>query len=373
MPNISYNAFKPLLATWWAKSILIVFGSLLLMFLIRQLKCLLHARLIKTRHIWDDVFVDAIYKPLQMIVLLHGLMALIYTVYTVVGSRVVLHYYAYASKITFILALFWFAICYISSLEARLIAKAQQDESNSLDQTTVRGVSQFARILVGFIILLVVLHQFGMGLAGLLAFSGASSFAVAFAAKDLLANFFGGFMVFYDRPFSVGDWISSPDKEIEGTVEHIGWRLTRIRAFDKRPLYVPNSLFSTIVIVNPQRMTNRRIKSIVGVRYQDQDKIADITQAIEDMLAKHPDIDHRHTTFVRLVNFGPSSLDLLVYAFTKTTKWVPFQRIQQEVFLKIIDILNQYGAECAFPTTTLDLPDRFDIASLLGSSKANIE
>lgn len=376
MPKSPHEAFKPLLATWWAKSILIVVATLLLIYLIRQFKNFLHARLIKTRHIWDDVFVDAIYKPLQMITLLHGVMALLYTISTVVTTRMIVRYYEDASKFIFILALFWFAIRYISSLEARLINRAKKAHAGHRehwDQTTVRGVCQFARIVVGFFILLFILELFGVGLSGLLAFSGFSSIAVAFAAKDLLANFFGGFMVFYDRPFSVGDWISSPDKNIEGTVEHIGWRLTRIRAFDKRPMYVPNSVFSTIVIVNPQRMTNRRIKSIVGVRYQDQNKIAAITQAIEDMLANHPDIDQSCTSFVRLVNFGPSSLDLLVYTFTKTTQWVPFQRIQQEVFLKIIEIVNQHEAECAFPTTTLDLPDRIDMASLIGSPKTQTE
>ena len=90
-----------------------------------------------------------------------------------------------------------------------------------------------------------------------------------FAAKDLLANFFGGLTIYLDRPFAVGDWIRSPDREIEGTVERIGWRLTLIRTFDKRPLYIPNAVFTTIAVENPSRMHNRRIYETIGIRYDD--------------------------------------------------------------------------------------------------------
>ena len=100
--------------------------------------------------------------------------------------------------------------------------------------------------------------------------------AVGFAAKDLLANFFGGLMVYLDRPFAIGDWIRSPDREIEGTVEEIGWRVTCIRTFDKRPIYVPNSVFTQVTVENPSRMLNRRIYETIGVRYDDAAKVRDI-------------------------------------------------------------------------------------------------
>ena len=82
---------------------------------------------------------------------------------------------------------------------------------------------------------------------------------MGFAAKDVLANFFGTLMLLVDKPFVVGDWIRSPDREIEGTVEDVGWRTTRIRTFDRRPLYVPNANFASLTVENPQRMENRRI------------------------------------------------------------------------------------------------------------------
>ena len=268
-------------------------------------------------------------------------------------------------KIILLLSLLWFGQRCIAYLEDRLTLRSLSQSESKLDQTTVRGVCQFSRILVLVIVILFALESFGIGLSGVLAFSGLSSIAIGFAAKDLLANFFGGFMIFHDRPFSVGDWIASPDRQIEGTVEYIGWRLTRIRTFDKRPLYVPNSIFSTIAIINPQRMTNRRIKTIIGLRYQDRDKLSLITDGIEELLRGHPEIDQKTTTFVKLVNFGPSSLDILVYTFTKTTNWIRFQTIQQEIFLEVLAIIDQHGAACAFPTTTVEMADRLDVKALV--------
>jgi MscS family membrane protein len=197
------------------------------------------------------------------------------------------------------------------------------------------------------------LQSVGVTISGLLAFGGIGGIAVGFAAKDLLANFFGGLSIYLDRPFTIGDWVRSPDREIEGTVEDIGWRLTRIRTFDQRPLYVPNAVFSQISLENPSRMFNRRIYETIGLRYQDADKIPAIIEQVKHMLEQHDDIDPSRTLIVNFVSFGPSSLDFFVYTFTKTTVWVDFHQIKQDVLLKILDIIHANGADVAFPTRTL--------------------
>jgi len=170
-------------------------------------------------------------------------------------------------------------------------------------------------------------------------------------------------MIFLDRPFSVGDWIRSPDRHIEGVVEHIGWRSTKIFTFDKRPLYVPNSLFSTISVENGTRMSNRRINTRIGLRYSDASKIEGILAEIETMLQNHEDIDKGKSIVVRFVCFASSSLEFLVSAYTKTTDWHAFLKIQQQIFLNIISIIERHGAECAFPTTTVHLPDELKMKS----------
>ena len=202
---------------------------------------------------------------------------------------------------------------------------------------------------------LVGLQTLGFSVSGVLAFGGVGGLAVGFAAKDLLANFFGGLMIYLDRPFAVGEWIRSPDREIEGTVEQIGWRLTKIRTFDARPLFIPNAAFTSIAVENPSRMTNRRIYETIGIRYDDARLMAVIVADVKQMLKEHPDIDTRRTLIVNFNAFAPSSMDFFVYTFTKTTNWIRFHEIKQDVLLKIIEIIESHGAECAFPTSTVHL------------------
>src|SRR5262249_10650004 len=147
-----------------------------------------------------------------------------------------------------------------------------------------------------------------------------------------LANFFGGLMIHFDRPFNLRDEIRSPDRNIEGIVEYIGWRLCQIRTPDKRVLYIPNSVFSTISIENVSRMLNRRINTAIGLRYEDANKLPNIISEVKTMLQRHPEIDQSNKILVNFNQFAPSSLNFQVIAFTKTTDFFKFQEIQQEIF-----------------------------------------
>lgn len=197
------------------------------------------------------------------------------------------------------------------------------------------------------------MQEFGISLTGLLTFGGVGGLIVGLAAKDLLSNFFGGLMIYFDRPFSVGDWISSPDRNIEGTVERIGMRMTMIRTFESRPLYVPNSVFSSIVVQNPSRMQHRRIRETIGIRYKDADKMAVIVDEVKTMLQNHPDIEQNATLMVNFDAFAGSSLEFFIYTFTKTVNWARYHEVKQDVMLKIIEIVQRNGADFAFPTRTI--------------------
>jgi len=226
-------------------------------------------------------------------------------------------------------------------------------QDKSRDETTIQAASKVARLIILTIGLLTVMQTLGVSLRGLLTFGGVGGLIVGLAAKDLLSNFFGGLMIYFDRPFKVGEWIRSPDREIEGTVERIGWRMTIIRTFDKRPLYVPNSVFSNIIVENPSRMKNRRIYETIGLRYQDADKMATIVAQVREMLENHEDIDAQQTLIVNFNAFGASSLDFFIYTFTETINWVRFHEVKQDVMLKVMDIIHQNGADIAYPTRTL--------------------
>ncbi|WP_264783474.1 mechanosensitive ion channel family protein, partial [Escherichia fergusonii] len=120
-------------------------------------------------------------------------------------------------------------------------------------------------------------------------------------------------------------------------------------------LYVPNSLFSSISVENPGRMTNRRITTTIGLRYEDAAKVGTIVEAVRQMLQTHESIDQHQTLLVYFNDFGDSSLNIMVYCFTKTTVWAEWLAAQQDVFLKIIDIVQAHGADFAFPSQTLYL------------------
>ncbi|MDR2786959.1 MAG: mechanosensitive ion channel family protein [Candidatus Accumulibacter sp.] len=243
----------------------------------------------------------------------------------------------------------WFLVRFIGNAKEVLIERWIEC-GEDVDRTTAEAISQLLRIAVLIATFLVALQSLGFSIEGVLAFGGIGGIAIGFAAKDLLANFFGSLMIYFDRPFAVGDWIRSPDRQIEGTVEAIGWRLTRIRTPDKRPLYVPNSVFATIAVENPSRMTHRRINEIVGVRYDDIGEVAGIAEDIRAMLRAHPGIDPDQNLVVNFSQFNESSLDITIYAFTRATTFVEFHEVKQDALLKIAGIIDRHGAQVAFPT-----------------------
>ncbi|VEG92024.1 mechanosensitive ion channel family protein [Legionella spiritensis] len=308
----------------------------------------------KTRIIYDEALLKAIKTPGAILIWLLGIFSAAGIPLSIYPNATALRYLSQGKKLGIAFAISWAAIRFIRNLET-LYIRSCVENSKEVDKTMIHAVSQLATIVVAVISILITLQCFGLPISGLLAFGGIGGAAVAFASRDLLANFFGGLVIYMDRPFKVGDWIRSPDKQIEGTVEYIGWRVTRIRTFDKRPLYVPNGLFLTISVENASRMLNRRIKTNIAIRYQDADKMDAITNQVRHMLQEHPEIDTRQTLIVNFVEFGPSSLNFMVYTFTKTTNWVHFQAVQHDVFMKILRIIAANEAECAFPTQTLHL------------------
>ncbi len=271
-------------------------------------------------------------------------------------------------QISTVVLVMFFASRFISLVEKAKLEELNESpaEAGKLDATTVTALAKLLRLTVVITAVLIALPTLGIEITALLAAGGVGGIAIGFAAQDLLSNFFGGLMIYLDRPFAIGDWIRSPDREIEGTVEHIGWRLTIVRTFDKRPLYVPNSVFTKLALENPSRMSNRRIYESIGIRYRDADRMEAIVGEVENMLRQHREIDQNETLIVNFNRYAPSSLEFFVYCFTRTTNWVRYHQIKQEVLLNIIRIVHSRGGDFAFPTTTLD-----GIQPLLESARGN--
>lgn len=337
---------------WIIQVFVVVLVTLTLSFLARRALNKLELRLKKSNSHWDDLLPRALQKPVAWMIWLLGLTFAADIVFVQSGASI-FQAVAPIRDVGVIVILTIILLNLISGAQEILTAATKEGKEKNYDAHTVDAISKLIRMSIMITSGLVILQTLGYSISGVLAFGGIGGIAIGFAAKDLLANFFGGLMIYLDRPFKVGDWIRSSDRDIEGTVEHIGWRLTRVRTFDKRPLYVPNSVFSTISVENPSRMTNRRIYETVGIRYQDSAKMHDIVSDVKQMLLEHPEIDTKATLMVNFVKFSASSIDFFVYTFTKTTDWAYFHQVKQDVLLKIMAIIERHAAEIAYPTSTL--------------------
>jgi len=338
---------------WVVKTFAIVLAALLLELVYRLFVRHLDRLAGKSRHMWDDAIVYAGKRPVSLLIWWQGL---------VMAARVVAPHtevvvfdaelLAMAQQLGLVVAATWFFFRLTSGFEQAFVEqKRKRDEYVDLTTVTVLGrIVRIAFVLTGVLTALSVLN---IPISGFLAAGGVGGIAVGLAARDLLANFFGGFTVFMDRPFSVGDWVRSPDREIEGVVEHIDWRITRIRKFDKRPMYVPNGVFTNITLENPSRMTHRRIAEHIGVRYDDFSVVRKVIDDIRSYVQSHEALDTTQTTMVHFDRFGASSLDIMLYCFTKTVVWTEYHAVREDVLLGIGEIIESHGAEIAFPTRTL--------------------
>jgi MscS family membrane protein len=348
---IAYFHIQP----WVIHIFIVIFLTLFCSYLVKHFLKSAYSRFKLSRAYWDDVFIDALQPPLSLLIWVLGL-AFAARIARGQSDAAIFSLIKPLQDIGVILAITWFLVRFIKRMQENFIRK-ELVQDPGYDRTTADAIGKLLIISVAITAVLVVLQTMGYSISGVLAFGGIGGIAVGFAAKDLLANFFGGFMIYMDRPFSVGDWIRSPDREIEGTVEKIGWRLTHIRTFDKRPLYLPNAIFNTISVENPSRMSNRRIKETIGIRYADAGKMGTIVSDVKKMLKAHEEIDSTQTLIVNFDTFAPSSLNFFIYTFTKTTDWIKYHAIKQDVLLKIIGIIEAHGAECAFPTSTVHIPE----------------
>lgn len=302
----------------------------------------------KTKTGWDDLLVNAVSTPISVLIWLWPASVTVKILLTNLVNFPT-EWITTVQQILLIFSFIWVTIRLTIHAENQVLSSGKRDE------TTVHAIAKISRLIFIAIGVLSVMQSLGLSLSGLLTFGGVGGLIVGLAAKDLLSNFFGGLMIYFDRPFKVGDWVRSPDRKIEGTVERIGWRMTIIRTFDKCPLYIPNSVFSNIVVENPSRMSNRRINETIGIRYEDVASINAIIDDVKSMLESHPEIDASQTLIVNFDAFGPSSLNFFIYTFTKTVNWVKFHEVKQDVLILVLAIIHKHNADVAFPTQTLKI------------------
>ncbi|MGE3954809.1 MAG: mechanosensitive ion channel family protein [Parachlamydiales bacterium] len=253
-----------------------------------------------------------------------------------------------------VIAIAWFLLRWKRGVQVD-IEKQIKKGATTIRRHQLEAISKLLTLIILVLTVIITLQVIGINLSALVAIGGFGTLAVGLAGKEVFANFFSGIMLYFTHPFNIGDRIQVPEKNIEGIVEEIGWYLTSIRGFDKRPIYVPNSVFSTVQVINGTRATNRRIRITLTLRYKDLDNLTALVDDLQKMLDSRDDLETTSRSTVRLTNYGDYSLEILLQAYTKTIVWAEFMDVQQSVLLAAGEIIRRHGADFAFPTTTISL------------------
>ena len=208
------------------------------------------------------------------------------------------------------------------------------------------------KIFIFAIGLVSILQEWNINVSAFLASLGLGGLAFALAAKDTAANLFGGLSILADRALKIDDWIKVGD--VEGTVEDIGLRTTKIRTFEKSLVTVPNQIIANNPIENFSRRGIRRIKMRIGLIYgTSKEQIDAIVRDIRNMLQSHPQIAKDATLLVNFDEFADSSLSIFIYCFTNTANWAKYLEIREDVNKKIMDIVAKHGSDFAFPSQSI--------------------
>lgn len=224
-----------------------------------------------------------------------------------------------------------------------------------LDAGFVHVVSKILSVCALVLSLLLLFQLWGLNMLPLITFGGIGAAGIAFAAKDVIANFFGGLMLHITRPFMIGDLILIPDRKVEGHVEEIGWSLTCVRDKDKRPLYLPNAIFSSIYVINSSRMTHRRIEEEICVQHDAFNKISGALEKMRAALASHPDIDTHLPLLIVLHSFTQQHIKLYLDCYVLQTAYERYLQSRQEILSRLYAILHDEGIETKAASLQIDI------------------
>ena len=299
----------------------------------------------KTETDIDDKLVQAFQSPVSFLLIVIG----VFLSLKILGVEAQRTSTIIKVLITFIL--FWAVYNLISVFQEiffKLGEKFGKEFSKEIGAFLAKLTKTFV-IIVGFV---AILQQLGINVSALLASLGIGGLAVALAARDTVANFFGGLTILLDRTFRIGEWIKVGD--VEGIVEDMGLRTTKVRTFEKSLITVPNQLLSTKPVENFSRRNVRRIKMTIGLTYStSREQMVNILKDIREMLKSHPGIDNNQLQMVYFTDFGDSSLNIFIYCFTNTANWEKYLSIKEDINLKIMEIVEKHGAEFAFPSRSI--------------------
>ncbi|MFZ0219043.1 MAG: mechanosensitive ion channel family protein [Candidatus Aquirickettsiella sp.] len=342
--------FRALLQFCMLKALIILTLTAILCFLLPLFYQKYKRRLERKPNILSVALLESIYKPLMILIAIMGILYALEALCIDWKGITTTNPFHLIRNLLFTGLLAWFLWRFVSFSKEAFLNSKNKTRNKTIDKTLIHGLSQIAKLAIIILTALSLFQIFGFSIAGVLAFGGMGGIVIGFAAKDLLSNLFGSCMLFLDRPFVIGDQISLPALKVEGTVEEIGWRVCRIRTPDCRPVYIPNALFSNLVVENPSRMRSRRFYCRISLRYQDLMKVPIILEDMHLILKNNTAIDQKRPITVNLNELGNTSLNLVVMAYTHIVNSLDFLKLQQALFLELLACIQQHGAEWSFPS-----------------------
>ena len=334
-----------------------VIGALLILaifFLIRGLSTRffefrLRAMARRTTNQLDDAMVDALVPPFRLVLPTMGIFFAaqfldLQGIYTDIADNLV------RSLIAF--TIFWGLHRLVSPLSV-FLTRLEAVFTHELVEWLIKSI----RIAIALIGGATIIQVWGIAIGPIIAGAGLFGVALALGAQDLFKNLIAGILILGEKRFRKGDWIKA-EGTVEGTVESIGFRSTIVRRFDKAPVHVPNSKLSDSAVINFSAMTHRRIYWMIGVEYRTTvDQLRQIRDNIETFIHDSDEYSDPSevSTFVRIDRFSDSSIDIMLYCFTRTTDWGKWLEIKEDLAYRIKEIIEQAGTGFAFPSQSVYL------------------
>ena len=301
----------------------------------------------KTKTPFDDEALDVLERPVAFIPIVMGIYFALDYLALPAGLKVFSDRFV---RSLIVLVLFWSLYNLLSPLSI-IFRQLEKYFTATMVDWLIKAIS----LTLIFIGAATVLEIWGIRIGPIIAGLGLLGVAVALGAQDLFKNLIAGILIIAEQRFNPGDWINV-DGIVEGTVEDIGFRSTRIRQFDKAPVYVPNARLSDNSLINYSQMTHRRIYWVIGVEYRTTvDQLRAIRDGIESYINDTDAFDTTSavSTFVRIDRFSDSSIDMLIYCFTKTTVWGELLAIKEALAYEIKRRVEAAGTSFAFPSQSL--------------------
>jgi MscS family membrane protein len=294
----------------------------------------------------DDRLIVAVGPPFRLLLAVLAARVLFGRLGLAAPAARAVHYVLLA---TFLLSVTWLGLRLID-VTANLLAERATGERRKAALSMVPLIQRVTKLVFLVIALIVVLQNLGVEVTGLVAGLGLAGAAFALAAQKSIEHVFGGVSLVLDQPIRVGDFCQFGTRQ--GTVEAVGLRSTTIRTLDRTLVTVPNAQFSSEQIENFGVRDRIRLYTVIGLRYETRpDQMRSLLAELRALLASHPLVDPSDIR-VRLIGFGEHSLDVELFAYVRTTEWVEFLAIREEIYLRVMELVAAAGTSFAFPSRT---------------------